>query len=538
MNVTHVPVLIVGAGAGGLAASALLAKYGVASLVVEKRREVFIYPKARNLSFRSLEVLRGLGLDDEVHAVADRVSDMVVKPTLNSAEEKTAIDIDALFTGLDELSPEPSVQYCPQSRLEPILLASTRARGNEVRYGTELSSFEQDGSGVTVVLRDLDSDESETIRADYLIAADGVHSGIRQSLGVTTSGYGALPIFVVFFYFRAPWRKFVPHLSDGDGVQVKSPDADGIFLVAKDDLGMFITTYFPDKGETAAQFTKEYCREVLTKAIGEQIEIEIIEATAWQPYEQVADQFQCGRVFLVGDSGHTMPPFKAGGANTAIQSAHNLAWKIAAVLQGTAQPELLATFHAERHPVGRFAAHQSLTGPTVALIDLDKQGPGLPLDEEASMFSLLIGYQYRSAAVVTGQPTPADPDAASLVEALRGQPGTRVPHVWVQRDGRQMSTLDLLGHDFTLLTAEDGAPWAQAATVASAALGVPIVVHQIGCGGDAVDRDGAWAQATGLSPGGALLVRPDDFVGWRADQLSADPEHDLRHALSAILARS
>src|SRR5271169_1962129 len=173
MSAVRVPVLIVGAGAAGLATSVL----------VEKRREIFIYPKARNLSFRSLEILRGLGLADEVHAVADRVSDMVVKPTLNSAEEKTAIDIDALFTGLDELSPEPSVQYCPQSRLEPILLASTRARGNEVRYGTELSSFEQDGSGVTVLLRDLDSGESETIRAGYLIAADGVHSGIRQSLG-------------------------------------------------------------------------------------------------------------------------------------------------------------------------------------------------------------------------------------------------------------------------------------------------------------------------------------------------------------------
>ena len=340
MNVKHVPVLIVGAGAGGLAASALLAKHGVSSLLVEKRREIFIYPKARNLSFRSLEILRGLGLDDQVHAVADRVSDMVVKPTLNSAEEKLAIDIDAVFAGLDQLSPEPSVQYCPQSSLEPMLLAETRRRGSEVRYGTELCSFEQDDSGVTAVLRDLHSGESETVRADYLIAADGVHSRIRESLGVTTSGYGALPIFVVFIYFRAPWRRFVPHLSDGDGVQVKNPDVDGIFLVAKDDLGMFITTYFPGKGETAAQFTPQYCREVLTKAVGEQIDLEIIEAAAWQPYEQVADQFQCGRVFLVGDCGHTMPPFKAGGANTAIQSAHNLAWKLAAVLGGTADAAL------------------------------------------------------------------------------------------------------------------------------------------------------------------------------------------------------
>src|ERR1700751_4499571 len=112
----RVPVLIVGAGVGGLATSALLAKHGVASLLVEKRREVFIYPKARNLSFRSLEILRGLGLSDQVHAVADHVSTMVVKPALNSTDEQLVIDIDAVFAGLEKFSPEPAAQYCPQSR--------------------------------------------------------------------------------------------------------------------------------------------------------------------------------------------------------------------------------------------------------------------------------------------------------------------------------------------------------------------------------------------------------------------------------------
>jgi putative polyketide hydroxylase len=301
---------------------------------------------------------------------------------------------------------------------------------------------------------------------------------------------------------------------------------------------MFITTYFPSQGETAAQFTPQYCREMLTKAVGEQIEIEIIEVAAWQPYEQVADQFQCGRVFLVGDSGHTMPPFKAGGANTAIQSAHNLAWKLAAVLHRTAGPELLTTYQAERHPVGRFAARQSLTGPTVAFLKVEDTGPGLPPDEEASMFSLLIGYQYRSAAVVTDQSAPADPDAVSLVDELRGQPGTRVPHAWVQRGGQRVSTLDLLGRDFTVLTADDGAPWVEAAAAASTALGVPIAVHRIGSAGDVLDLDGAWAKATELQPGGALLMRPDDFVAWRADRLPADPESQLCQALSAILGRT
>jgi putative polyketide hydroxylase len=510
-------VLIVGAGAGGLATSALLAKRGIRSLLVEKRREVFIYPKARNLSFRSLEILRGLGLSDEVHAVADHVSAMMVKPALNSPGEQLAIDVNAIFAGLDQLSPEPAAQYYPQSRLEPMLLAETRRHGAEVRYGTELSSLEHDDAVVTAVLHDRDSGTSETVRADYLVGADGVHSPIRNWLGISTSGYGALPIYVVFIYFRAPWTKFVSHLADGDGVQVKNADVDGIFLVVDGELGMFITMYFPGKGETAEQFTPQRCRELLTKAIGERLDIDVIEVAAWQPYEQVADQFRWGRVFLVGDSAHTMPPFKAGGANTAIQSAHNLAWKLAAVLDGTADPALLDTYHAERHPVGRFAARQSLTGPTVAVLPVGDDRPQLPADEECSLFSLLIGYRYRSAAVLTDE-APVDPDAVQLVGELRGQPGTRVPHVWV-RDG--VSTLDLVGPGFTVLTGDER--WCAAADSAS------VIARRV-CGEE-------WTAITGLGPSGALLVRPDDFVGWRAEELPDKPESALRQALSAIHCR-
>ncbi|MGV0071216.1 FAD-dependent monooxygenase [Mycobacterium colombiense] len=513
MAATHVLVLIVGAGVGGLATSALLAQHGVRSLLVEKRREFFLYPKARNLSFRSSEVLRGLGLRDEVRAVAEHVSAMVVRPTLNSAEEEPALDVEAIFAGLGELSPEPAAQYCPQSRLEPILRDAARRGGGEVRYGTELSSMELDETGVTAVLRDVESGESQTVRADYVVGADGVHSPIRNRLGVTTSGYGALPIYVVFVYFRAPWRRFIPKLRDGDGVQVKNDDVDGIFLVAQGDLGMFITTYFPGAGESAEQFTPQRCREMLTTAIGEPIDIDVIEVAAWQPYERVADQFECGRAFLVGDSAHTMPPFKAGGANTAIQSAHNLAWKLAAVLHGTAAPELLATYHAERHPVGRFAARQSLTGPSVALLRAGGDMPQLPPDEECPMFNLLIGYRYHSAAVVTG-----DADGDGLVDELRAQPGTRVPHVWV-REG--LSTLDLLGPRFTVLSGDER--WCAAAASAS------LAAHRF--------YSDEWAAITGLPSEGALLIRPDDFVGWRADEFPADPEGALRQALSAILGR-
>ncbi|MDH6283107.1 FAD-dependent monooxygenase [Prescottella agglutinans] len=537
MDAEHVPVLIVGAGAGGLATSALLVKHGVRSLLVEKRREIFIYPKARNLSFRTLEILRGLGLADEVHAVAEGVSDMVVKPALNSPVQKPALGVAEIFAQFDELSPEPSAQYFPQSKLEPVLLAYTRGHGSEVRYGTSLSSFEQDDTGVTAVLRDLDSGTERTVRADYLVAADGVHSSIRDTLGVATAGYGPIPIFVVFVYFRAPWRRLVPGLGDGDGVQVENADVDGIFLVAQGDLGMFVTTYFPGEGETAEQFTAQRCHGMLLAAIGEPMEVQIVDVAPWQPHEQVAAQFECGRIFLVGDAAHTMPPFKAGGANAAIQSAHNLAWKLSAVLDGTAEPGLLATYRAERHPIGRFSARQSLTGPAMKFLRLDDDRPQLPAGEERPLFDMLIGYRYWSAAVVTDEPAPEDPDAVSLVEELRAQPGTRVPHVWVRRDGERVSTLDLLGPGFTLLTADAGARWAVAAASASSDLGVPIAVHHIGAGGDAVDTDGAWAAVTGLAPSGALLIRPDDFVGWRADEMPVDPADALGRALSAILAR-
>jgi putative polyketide hydroxylase len=387
-------------------------------------------------------------------------------------------------------------------------------------------SFEQDDTGVTVVVRDRDSGRTESVHVDYLVAADGVHSPTRDWLGMTTSGYGALPIFVIFVYFKAPWRKFVPDLGDGDGVQVKNADVEGIFLVVEGDLGMFITTYLPHEGESAEQFTPKRCADLLTQAIGERIDMQILEVASWQPYERVADQFQCGRVFLVGDAAHTMPPFKAGGANTAIQSADNLAWKLAAVLNGQAQPALLSTYHTERHPVGRFNAHQSLTGPSLALLRLEDDRPQLPPDEEAPMFALLAGYQYRSAAVVSDEP-PVDPDAVQLVEELRAQPGTRVPHTWVQYEGERVSTLDLVGPGFTVLTGDER--WRAAAASASAVAGIPITVHCIG--------DDAWAAATGLAPEGAVLVRPDDFVGWRAEKLPGDPEGDLCQALSAILCR-
>ena len=496
MHVTRIPVLIVGAGVGGLATSALLAQHGIRSLLVEKRREVFIYPKARNLSFRSLEILRGLGLSDDVHAVAGGVSDMVVKPTLNSAEEAPAIDVDAIFAPFSELSPEPPAQYCPQSKLEPMLLADTRRRGSEVRYGTELSSFEQDDAGVTVVVRERDSGETETVRADYLVAADGVHSPIRDALGITTSGYGALPIFVVFVYFKAPWRKFVPHLADGDGVQVKNADVDGIFLVVEGDLGMFITTYLPGKGETAAQFTPQRCARV-----------------AHQGHRR-ADRHRHHR-------GGSVATVRAGGRPIPVRASLSRRRRGAhhAAVQGgwsqhrhpeRAQPGLEARCRFERPGRARIAEHLSRRAASGRAIRRT------PVTHRTDACAPPAGR--RPTAIAAGRRGARCSLCWSATNTARRQsfptnprPRIRTPCRWWRScavspapgcrtcgcvTGSRRSTCSVPGSP-CLPGTSDGV---SAVTSASAALDIPITMHCIG--------DDAWATATGLSRRGSAARPP------------------------------
>jgi hypothetical protein len=121
------------------------------------------------------------------------------------------------------------------------------------------------------------------VHAEYLVAADGTHSPIRRQLGIITSGSGPLPMFIVFVYFRAPWRRFVPRLGGGDAVYIENPNVSGIFMVAKGDLGVFTTTYLPSKGETIDHFTSERCREMVLDAIGTPIDLRIVDVAPWQP---------------------------------------------------------------------------------------------------------------------------------------------------------------------------------------------------------------------------------------------------------------
>jgi hypothetical protein len=296
------------------------------------------------------------------------------------------------------------------------------------------------------------------------------------------------------------------------------------FLVvntAVDEDGQRTTTV----GETA---TAADCVRYVRDALGApDLAAEIDDVQRWSAAAEWAERFAVGRVLLAGDSAHVMPPTGGYGGNTGVHDAHNLAWKLAYVLDGRAGTDLLATYEPERQAVSRLTVEQAYTR-YVTRLDPGLGTDGLlPLVDDALID---LGHRYRSAAI-----TPEGTDDGSDWDDPReptGRPGFRLPHVAVRRSGAELSTLDLVTTRPVLFTGSGGAAWARAATAAATRLGVPVDVY-----GDLDDPDQAFASACGIGTDGAVLVRPDGFVAWRAAGAVGDPVRVVDAALSRLLCR-
>ena len=520
MQTETIPVLIVGGSLVGLSSAMFLALRGVPAIVVERHAGSSPHPRAIGYTQRTMELFAYAGIISQVPQAPPtfRLRRAEVESLAGKWKE------DTLWTpGKEEKSPAPEIEYSPytgaaiaQDKLEPILRSRATELVADLRYSTEMISYEQDEHGITALVRERNGGKEYTIKAAYMIAADGSKSSVREKLGIARKGMGHLNT-VRSVLFRAPLEEYLK-----SGVHQ--------FEIDQPDLKAFLTTY--KDGRWVLMFTDDQERDeaeqraAIYKAIGrEDIDVEIITTGRWELDAEIADKFSFRRIFIAGDSAHTLPPTRGGfGANTGIADAHNLAWKLAAVLSGASTPELLETYSIERQPVAWERHQQTFARPDFEQYIKDKTQNISIIDDAAMEF----GQLYRSEAIIGAG---AELPVALLPNEWHGQPGTRAPHVWVSKDGAKVSTLDFLQHDWVLFAADD--QWKAAAKTAGEKLKIELKCLRIGSDFVPEDRE-AFLTAFGLQKTGATLIRPDGFIAWRSAGLPTDPEGTLTAAFGKV----
>ncbi len=548
-----VPVLIVGGGPVGLAVALELARYRVRSVLVERHDSTTWHPKARNLNTRTMEIARGWGATVHRELVAvnlppEWVSQIIYTRTL--AGEELGRMPTAGFSGPGRsVSPEVPL-LSSQDIFEPIIRRGAEATGlAELRFGNEAKrvvsgASDADDSAVIEVVNLADG-KTYRIEAEYLIAADGYASGVRNQLGVVLEGPQGLGHFINV-YFRADldeWtadRPAILYFVADDSVRgVFQPlDAKGRWLcqIAYDGHASTFEDYRPDR-----------CIEWVRAAVGaSDLKPEILSVGTWTMNAAVAQRFVQGRVILAGDAAHQLPPTGGFGVNTGIQGVHNLAWKIALVRSGAAGRALLDTYEEERKAVGRYNADRSLENSQMVgrINEAAIGGAAGDSPEEAvsasrrygNFLGMELGFFYESSAVIPDGTEPPLPEDAITDYVPSARPGHRAPHVWLERGGDRISTLDLCGPGFTLLTGADANVW-RAAAAAASNVGADVTLHAVD-GHDLRDPGGDFTETYGIGPDGAVLIRPDGHVAWRAPEHGDTGAAALAEALRRVLGRN
>jgi 2-polyprenyl-6-methoxyphenol hydroxylase-like FAD-dependent oxidoreductase len=417
---------------------------------------------------------------------------------------------------------------CDQDQLEPILRAHAERRGADIRFNTELVELTAGARQVTARIRSRSTGQEDTVFAQYLVAADGATSGVRETLGIPRHGPGVLQ-----HWMNVIFETNLDAVRDGRLLRsIFLTDINGTFVPRGDGRWLMAVQYVPERGERPEDFTPEHCRALIQRGAGRaDVKAEIVDARPWEAAAAVADRYRKDRVFLVGDSAHVMPPTGGFGGNTGIQDAHNLAWKLEAVLNGKAGPDLLDSYDEERRAIADATVAQALARLQAWFKDPSRRlPPPVPIVNDTFV---TLGYRYPRGAFVPEEGGPSelfeDPRSPSAAA------GTRAPQLIVEGDeGGRRSTIDLFAGQWILFAGARGELWRAAVTGSDGARRFGVRCHTLSPAGPLRDVDGRWQSLYRVDEDGAVLIRPDGFIAWRAATAGASAQAALEQALARL----